>query len=136
MYIIIIIISISFLLKPQIPIKWLNCPLIDFFKYSPKINRYLVNNHLKYINYFVIDKIPFSLMRCHALFRREKLPSSFFVSSSHCWSGRPRLGPQNKFLRSVGARRPRSSSPIDPTLLQKFKRLRGQISVRIRGRMP
>lgn len=32
------------------------------------------------------------------------------------WNGRPRLDPQNTFLRSVGAKRPRSSSPIDPTL--------------------
>lgn len=31
-------------------------------------------------------------------------------------SGRPRLERRNKFLRSVGARRSGSASPIDPTL--------------------
>lgn len=42
-------------------------------------------------------------------------------------SGRPRLESRNKFLGSVGARRSRSASPIDPTLLFKLRRLRGQI---------
>ena len=42
-------------------------------------------------------------------------------------SGRPRLESRNKFLGSVGARRSRSVSPIDPTLLLKLRQLRGQI---------
>lgn len=50
--------------------------------------------------------------------KKATLCERVIVSPSRRQSGRPRLGLRNKFLRSVGARRPRSSSPIDPTLLR------------------
>lgn len=95
-----------------------------------------MNTHLRRIDkqvYFRIEEylFLFLIIRCRVISERRATPCERVVvplcgGSSRRRSGRPRLGLQNKFLRSVGARRPRSSSPIDPTLLRNSSHYAGR----------